>query len=147
MANNLKSGQANPNSKKNQAKKGHNNRTFDKPSNNVTTVLARAGFTREMMETKVSDLLLMTAEEMREFKAASTTSNFDLIVVSVVEAAQRNADTNRLDNLLEKIFGKTVHITGGLKIENTNLNANLPLEDADADLVTRALERALRGNV
>jgi hypothetical protein len=72
----------------------------------VTNVLKEAGFTRRMVETKVADILLRNVSETKELKANPSTSNFDLIIVAVVEAAQRNADTSRLDNLLEKIFGK-----------------------------------------
>lgn len=114
-------------------------------SNAVSTVLQRAGFTREMMETKIADILLKTAKETNLFLAAEDTCNYDLIVCSIVQSAQRNADTHRLDNLLEKIFGKTVHISGGLKIEN--ITPGIPLDNIDQDMITRAMERALKNSV
>lgn len=128
-------------------KKKRSNAGVAQASNAVSTVLQRAGFTREMMETKIADILLKTAKETNTFLAAEDTCNYDLIVCSIVQAAQRNADTHRLDNLLEKIFGKTVHISGGLKIESTNANMNIPMDNIDQDMVTRALERALKNSV
>jgi hypothetical protein len=110
-------------------------------------VLENAGFTREMVERKVADVLLMDMNELREFKQDAHTSVFDLIVIAVAEAAIRNADTNRLDNLLDKIFGKIVRIDGNIKMESFNTNVNVPVSDADADLIARAMERALRNNV
>jgi hypothetical protein len=120
---------------------------FERPGYGLTRVLENAGFTREMVERKVADVLLMDMNELREFKQDAHTSVFDLIVIAVAEAAIRNADTNRLDNLLDKIFGKIVRIDGNIKMESFNTNVNVPVSDADADLIARAMERALRNNV
>lgn len=113
----------------------------------VSGVLREAGLTREAVETKVADILLMNARETQEFQNDPDTSNFDLIVLSVVDAAKRTADCSRLDNLLEKVFGKTVRIEGDIKMHNTNMNMNVPLDQADEDLIRRALDRALKNNV
>lgn len=118
-----------------------------KAPHNLVTILGKAGFTREMVETKVADILLMDSEETRKMKNDPKASNFDLIVIAVAEAAQRNADTNRLDNLLDKIFGKVVRIDGKIQLDSTNVNMNIPLSNIDGDLITRAMDRALRGNV
>lgn len=107
----------------------------------VTKVLQNAGFTREMIEVKVADLLLRNVKETQALKNEPETSNFDLIIISVIEAAQRGADTGRLDNLLEKIFGKTVHISG-----NVNVTKDENVGEADAELIQRALERALKNS-
>jgi hypothetical protein len=106
-----------------------------------------AGFTREMVERKVADLMLMTAQETSEFKAANDTCNFDLIIIAIVEAAQRNADTGRLDNLLDKIFGKSVRVEGSIALtSNSTTNKDgttTQLSTADAELINRSLTRAL----
>lgn len=109
----------------------------------VAHVLTKAGFTRDMVERKTADILLMTAAETHEFENDAETCNFDLIVCSVVKAAIRTADCGRLDNLLEKIFGKTVRIEGKVDVSHTD---NTPMQNADAALIQRALERALRNN-
>lgn len=115
-----------------------------KPSSQegVSAVLTKAGFTRDMVERKTADILLMNARETTEFKNDEETCNFDLIVISVVEAAQRTADIARLDSLLEKVFGKTVRIEGKVDVHNTNVD--VPLQQADGELIKRAIERALR---
>lgn len=113
----------------------------------VASVLIRAGFTREMVERKVADILLMNTKETHQFKNDEQTCNFDLIIIAVVEAAQRNADTARLDNLLEKIFGKTVNITGKVEVNSTNVNANYTPGYADEQLIQRAIERSLSRSV
>lgn len=108
----------------------------------VVAVLKEAGFTREMIECKVADILLMTKPETQAMKNDASTSNFDHIIIAVVEAAQRNADCARMDNLLEKIFGKTINIKGTVSVQNTgNTPANITY--GDAELVQRAIERAL----
>lgn len=111
----------------------------------LSNVLKAAGFTREMVERKVADALLMNSRETQDCKNDPDTCNFDLIVISVVEAAQRGADTSRLDNLLEKIFGKTVRIEGSVNVQNTNFD--MPMQEADSELIKRAIERALKSSV
>lgn len=110
-------------------------------SRDVSSVIEKAGFTRQMVELKVADILLMNSTETREVKADEKTSNFDLIIISVIEAAQRNADTQRLDNLLEKIFGKTIKVEGSVKVES-----NQTMDFADEDLIRRAIERSIRNS-
>jgi len=118
-----------------------------KAPHSIVSVLANAGFTRDMVERKVADILLMNSQETRIMEADPNASNFDLIVIAVAKAAARNADTNRLDNLLDKIFGKVVRIDGNIRLDSTNVNMNVPVTNADADLIARAMERALKGNV
>lgn len=110
----------------------------------ISSVLNAAGFTQEVVQTKVAEVLLMNRTETQEMKNDEFTSNFDLILIAVIEAAQRTADTGRLDNLLEKIFGKTVEIKGSVSVHNTNVD--LPVQNADSELIKRAIERALKNN-
>lgn len=108
----------------------------------VSSVLIKAGFTKEMVERKVANVLLMNAKETQDMRNDKDTCNFDLILLAVVEAAQRTADTARLDNLLEKIFGKTVNIQGSVSVHNTNMD--IPIGYADQELIRRAIERSIK---
>src|ERR1019366_4520465 len=74
----------------------------------VQTLLAKEGFTKQMVNEKIAEMLVANRKHTDKKKTHEETSNFDLIIISIIEAAIRNADSSRLDNLLEKIFGKTV---------------------------------------
>ncbi len=110
----------------------------------VSKTLQRAGFTKEYVELKVADILLRNQIETQELRNDPHTTNFDLIIASVVNAAIVQADCGRLDNLLEKIFGKTVHIKGDISVTNTNMD--IPLDEKDSLLIQRAIERAVKAS-
>ncbi len=124
-----------------QFKKGH-------PCVNPKSVISRledAGFTKDMINQKISESLLANRDTTNEKKLDKDTSNFELIVISLIEAAIRNADSGRLDNLLEKIFGKTIRVEGNISLDSNNTNLNI--DTADAEIMTRAIERAVKNTI
>lgn len=92
--------------------------------------LEKAGFTREAVNETLAELLTSTRKQTNEVKMDEETSNLELIGVSIIEAAVRNADGARLDGLLDKIFGKPVQV---VKTENTNVNVNVESEVTETD--------------
>lgn len=125
--------------------KGNKTKSQLKPGQNINrsegiiSKLQKQGFTREAINEKIAEILTLDRDTTAELKMDSSTTNFELMVISLVEASIRTADAGRMDNLLEKIFGKSVRSSAN----ETNIELNLGPK-ADEDLLARAIERAMR---
>lgn len=120
---------------KNEFKKGHGGLK----AGGIISELKKQGFTREAINEKIAEILTLDRDTTAELRMDSATTNFELMVISLVEASIRTADAGRMDNLLEKIFGKSVRSSAN----ETSIEVNLG-QKADEDLLARAIERAIK---
>lgn len=126
-------------------KKGNKTSSQLKPGENINRAegliskLVKQGFTREAINEKIAEILTLDRDTTAELKMDANTTNFELMVISLVEASIRTADAGRMDNLLEKIFGKSVRSSAN----ETSIEVNLG-QKADEDLLARAIERAIK---
>lgn len=122
------------NKTKSQFKSGQNTNR----SEAIITKLSQQGFTRDAINSKIAEILTLDRDTTAEMRLNPETTNFELMVISLVEASIRTADAGRMDNLLEKIFGKSVRSSAN----ETNVEVNFGPK-ADEDLLARAIGRAL----
>lgn len=105
----------------------------------LRTMLAEHGMTREVINEKFSHLLSSNHDELLKIKREKETTVLELMVVAIIEHGVKFADTSRMDNLIDKVFGKMP-----VEARNTNINYNVDaeIEDvADDDLIERAEKR------
>lgn len=126
--------------KKTEFKKGHI------PSKSgVMSYLRKEGFDRSAINEKIVEVLTMTRDDSVKMKANGQTTNFELIVLSMVESSIHHADGGKLDHLLEKVFGKS--IVSGVQEINFSSNMNVNVLSTDENLLNRAVSRAMDNKV